>query len=86
MAYKITKQGTTNEFICEFTSDLQKIPKDEINFGSVAIIMENTQVYMANSKKQWVSLIGSGAENSSSGGATSPVADQGTADNMVLQE
>ena len=54
MSYKMTKQGTTNEFICEFTDDLQNIPKDEVNFGSLAIVMENGQIYMANSKKQWI--------------------------------
>ena len=54
MAYKMTKQGTTNEFICETANDLTNIPKDQINFGAAAIIMENAQIYMANSKKQWV--------------------------------
>lgn len=54
MSYKMTKQGTTNEFICEFANDLENIPKDQINFGTAAIIMENAQIYMANSKKEWV--------------------------------
>ena len=54
MAYKMTKQGTTNEFLCETADDLENIPKDQINFGSAAIIIENALIYMANSKKQWV--------------------------------
>ena len=54
MAYKMTEQGTTNVFYCEYTNDLEKIPKDQINFGSAAIIIENAQIYIANSKKQWV--------------------------------
>ena len=54
MSYKMTEQGTTNTFICEYADDLQNIPKDQINFGSAAIIMETAQIYMANSKKQWV--------------------------------
>ena len=53
MAYKMTEQGTTNTFICETADDLENIPKEQINFGSAAIIMETAQIYMANSKKQW---------------------------------
>jgi len=55
-----------------------------ITLGSVAIILEGNagfEVYMANSKKQWISL---GAGGGSSGGAASPVVDQGQADSMVL--
>ena len=54
MAYKMTKQGTTNEFLCETADDLENIPKDQINFGAAAVIIETAQIYMANSKKQWV--------------------------------
>ena len=85
MAYKMTKQGTTNEFICETANDLTNIPKDQINFGAAAIIMENAQIYMANSKKEWVPF-GAGTSNSSNSSASSPTADQGQADSMVLQE
>ena len=56
MSYKMIRQGTTNEFICESVDDLTNIPRDEINFGSMAVIMEGAQIYMANSKKQWVSF------------------------------
>lgn len=56
MSYKMTKQGTTNEFFCETADDLAKIPKDEINFGSAAVIIETAQIYIANSKKQWVAF------------------------------
>lgn len=54
MAYKMTEQGTTNVFYCETTDDLPNIPKSDINFGSAAIIIETAQIYIANSKKQWV--------------------------------
>ena len=54
MAYKMTKQGTTNEFYCEYADDLENIPKDQINFGAAAVIIETAQIYIANSKKQWV--------------------------------
>ena len=56
MSYKMIRQGTTNEFICESADDLTNIPKDEINLGSMAVIIEGAQIYMANSKKQWVSF------------------------------
>ena len=91
MAYKMTKRGsldneTTNEFFCDTDSDLANIPNNLINLGSVAVVIEGMKIYIANSKREWVSFMSSGSSDSSSGGATSPVADQGTADNMILQE
>ena len=66
MAYKMIEQGTTNVFYCETADDLLNISKSEINFGSAAIIIETAQIYIANSKKQWipfgVSLSGAGDE------------------------
>lgn len=46
------------EHICESVEDLDTIPKDQINFGSIAIVLEETAVsfYMANSKKKWIKL------------------------------
>lgn len=54
MAYKMTEQGTTNVFYCETADDLPNISKSEINFGSAAIIIDTAQIYIANSKKEWV--------------------------------
>jgi len=56
MAYKMTKRGsldneTTNEFFCDTASDLNKIPASEINLGSVAVIVDTMEVYIANSNK-----------------------------------
>lgn len=61
MAYKMTKRGSldneiTNEFFCDTAADLNKIPASEINLGSVAVIVEGMEVYIANSSKQWVSM------------------------------
>ena len=56
MAYKMTKQGTTNEFICEVADDLNNIPKDQVNFGSMAVVIEGGEIFIANSKKQWCSM------------------------------
>jgi len=45
MAYKMTKRGSldneiTNEFFCDTTADLAKIPASQINLGSVAIVVD----------------------------------------------
>ena len=63
MAHIMTKRGqmdniTTNEFICDTTEDLQNIDPKDISLGSIAIILHNSgiEVYMANSKKQWIAL------------------------------
>ena len=50
----MTEQGTTNVFYCETADDLPNISKSEINFGSAAIIIDTAQIYIANSKKEWV--------------------------------
>lgn len=88
MAYKMTKRGSldneiTNEFFCDTEEDLAKIPSNLVNLGSVAVIIDGMEIYIANSKKEWVSFGGSGSSDSSE---SSPTVDQGTADNMVLQE
>lgn len=67
MAYKMTKRGSldneiTNEFFCDTAADLNKIPASEINLGSVAVIVEGMEVYIANSSKQWVSMTPTSSE------------------------
>ena len=69
MAYKMTKRGsldneTTNEFFCDTASDLNKIPASEINLGSVAVIVDTMEVYIANSNKQWISMTPTSDEES----------------------
>lgn len=58
----MTKQGSQDnvviyEHYCDTTADLANIPKDQINIGSVAIVVNgednNINVYIANSQKQW---------------------------------
>ena len=89
MAYKMTKRGsldneTTNEFFCDTDEDLAKIPLNLVNLGSIAVVIDGLVIYSAKSKKEWVRF---GANSSgSSTSETSPTVDQGTADNMVLQE
>lgn len=61
MAYKMTKRGSldneiTNEFFCDTTEDLANIPSSDVNLGSIAVVLDGMQVFIANSKKQWQSM------------------------------
>lgn len=61
MAAIMTKRGSsdnevTYEFMCDTSSDLATIDPRYITMGSVAIIIDGFEVYIANSKKQWVGL------------------------------
>ena len=72
MAAIMTKRGNqdnvvTYEFICDSTADLQAIDPQYITMGTVAIVIEGDsgfEVYMANSKKEWIMLGGSGSSDS----------------------
>lgn len=44
---------TINQFICENEEDLQEIPKNERIFGSIAYIINNKALYIANSEGEW---------------------------------
>ena len=67
MAQIITKRGNqdnvvTYEFVCDTTADLQAIESEYVTLGSVAIVIQGDsglEVYMANSKKEWVNLASS---------------------------
>lgn len=88
MAYKLAQRGSldneyTNVFYCDEKEDLEKIPKSEINLGSVAVVIEPFEMFIAKSNKTWKSLT---PNDSISEEETAPVADQGTADNMILGE
>ena len=65
MAYSTTKRGSldniiTYEHICDTTADLENIDPNQINLGSVAIVLQgennNLEAYMANSQKEWILL------------------------------
>ena len=68
---KMTKVGNldnvlTYEHVCDTTADLNNIDPEYINLGSVAIVLHGSagiEVYMADSNKQWVSLITTPAED-----------------------
>lgn len=61
MAFKLTKKGsldneTTNEFFCDTQADLENIPKSQVNLGSIAVVIDPFEVFIANSEKKWNSL------------------------------
>lgn len=61
MSYKMTKRGsmdneTTNEFFCDSATDLAAIPSSQINLGSVAVVVDPFEMFIANSNKEWISL------------------------------
>ena len=61
MSYKLAQHGSldneiTNVFFCDEPEDLPKIPAKDINLGSVAVIVDPFEMYIANSKKAWISL------------------------------
>lgn len=61
MAYKMTKTGSldneiTNEFFCDTADDLANIPASLVNLGSIAVVLDGMEVYIANSNKEWLSM------------------------------
>ena len=67
MAAVMTKRGNddnviTYEFMCDSVADLNKIDPQYVTMGSVAIVINDFEVYIANSSKQWVNMSGGNAE------------------------
>lgn len=66
MAATMTKRGQqdnviTYEFVCDNLTDLNAIENKYRTIGSVAIVIEGDagfEVYMANSKKEWINISG----------------------------
>ena len=57
--YKITSNDGeisygVKEFVCDTPEDLKNLPLCAM--GSVAIVISTAEVYMFNSKKEWVKL------------------------------
>lgn len=57
----MTKRGsmdneTTNEFFCDSATDLANIPANLVNLGSIAVVLDGMELYIANSNKQWISM------------------------------
>lgn len=62
MANIMTKRGAqdnvvTYEHICDTAADMENIDPQYITLGSVCIVLDGAlEVYMANSKKEWIAL------------------------------
>ena len=72
MPYKMTKRGSidnevTNEFFCDAPGDLAAIPTSQINLGSVAVVVDPFEMFIANSKKEWISLTPTDDSDTTSG-------------------
>jgi len=67
MSYKMSMRGsldneTTNQFFCDAPEDLEQIPASDINLGSVAVVVDPFEMFIANSDKEWISLTPSDSE------------------------
>ena len=75
MANIMSKRGQsdniiTYEHICDTAADLANIDPKYITLGSVAIVLKGTaglEVYMANSNKEWVNLLGATSSDEEEG-------------------
>ena len=72
MANVMTKRGSldnvvTYEHVCDTAADLNNIDPNYITLGSVAVVLSGAsgsfEVYMANSSKEWVSLMGTSSSS-----------------------
>lgn len=93
MSSIMTKRGNqdnivTYEFVCDATADLQTIEPEYVTMGSVAIVIQGDsgfEVYMANSKKEWINL-GTLGGSSANSGPTSNVVGEGAAGSMIIHD
>ena len=68
MPHKMSMRGsldneTTNQFFCDTPEDLAAIDAADINLGSVAVVVDPFEMFIANSKKEWISLTPSSDED-----------------------
>lgn len=61
MAHIMTKRGSqdnvlTYEHFCDTQTDLANIDPQYITLGSVAVVIDGMEMYIANSNKQWISM------------------------------
>ncbi len=68
MAAKMTKRGSMDndvayEFMCDTIADLNAIDPQYVVLGSVAVVIDGFEVFIANSNKEWISLASSSDED-----------------------
>ena len=54
--YTIGKLYINEEYFCDTIEDLMQISPKDINLGSIAIVIDGMQVFIAGSNKQWNSM------------------------------
>ena len=94
MSAIMTKRGNqdnvvTYEFVCDTTADLSAIEPMYVTMGSVAIVIQGDsgfEVYMANSKKEWINLGSLSGGSGSATGPTSNVVGEGEAGSMIIHD
>ena len=94
MSSTMTKRGNldnivTYEFVCDSTADLQTIEPRYVTMGSVAIVIQGDsgfEVYMANSKKEWINLGSLGGGSNTNSGPTSNIVGEGAAGSMIIHD
>ena len=89
MASVMTKRGSqdnvvTYEFFCDTEEDLNNIDPRYITMGSVAVIIDGFEVYIANSKKEWINFASS--SNTTLDGNSSSKVNEGQADYMIVAD
>lgn len=92
MSSIMTKRGNqdnvvTYEFVCDKTADLAMIEPQYVTMGSVAIVIQGDsgfEVYMANSKKEWINLGTLDGGSSTNDNDSSNVVGQGKVGFMIL--
>lgn len=94
MAYAMTKQGSldncvTYEFVCDTIADMNTIENKYRTIGSIAVVLSGEsgglEIYIADSKKSWISLssVGADADSLTGGGLTIYICPQDEVDNGV---
>ena len=45
-----------SEFVCDTIADIANLPTESVYPGSVALVAENSSVYILNASREWVEL------------------------------
>lgn len=73
MAFRIASQSgkkvyNLKEFVVDIFDDIEKINTRELAVGSTAFVIDTSETYMLNSKKEWIKV----TVSSSGGGIVNP--------------
>ena len=71
MAYSILSNKEKPVYVADSTSDLNILVQTNPPMGASCLVLSNGEVYIINSNKQWIPLLGSGGGNSGGGSSSS---------------